>query len=172
MSSRNNPHDEVMEVINKYSKELKKEGVTQRWYGLNYDKGKINQISLGYSIDKNLKYEEAQNYFFRIVDGLLKSVNGDEKIRGYFYRFPMTYEDLHFALAFDYENKGHLKKDDVSQISIKFKELFFFISNIDGATNKLVVNDTYRGIGTISFSGEGNFRTIKMQLPEIDTSEK
>jgi hypothetical protein len=175
MTTSNNPsNDEVMVVINKYSKELKKEGIVRRWYGLDYagaDKvydGKIHNISLGYGIDKNLKYEEARKFFYEIVDGLLKELNENEQIRAHFYHYPLTYQDLHFALSFDYQDKVYFRKDDVEHITIQFNKIFYEIANVDGATNKLIAHETHPGMGTLSYSGEDSFRTIIRKLPETE----
>ena len=160
---------EVMAVINQYSKELNKEGLEMRWYGLDYaTPDKIQIISLGYSIDQNLSMKEARQFFYRIVDGLLKELNENEQIRAHFTHHPLTYADLHFVVGFDYENKGHLRKDDMHQMSLRFNEIFYSITNVDGATNKLVLNETHSGLGTLSYSGEDSFRTFIRKLPETE----
>ncbi len=171
-SKTSDSYREVMKVINKYSSHLKKEGIVRRWYGLDYagvDKiydGKIHLISLGYGIDKNLHYQDARKLFYRIVNELLTELNGREEFREYFYHYPITYEDLHFSLSFDYENKGYLKKEDVDQIVIQHNEIAYYIAKFDGITNELVTKEIGPGIGTLSFTGQDSTRSIVRKLPE------
>ncbi len=166
--------EEVMPVIDRYSKELKKEGIVQRWHGLIYagrDKvydGKIHEISLGYSFDQSLKYQEARELFYRIVDDLLIEINSREYLREYFFHYPITYQDLHFDVGFDWEHKGHLKKDDVNMISMGDDVIFYAIANYDGASNKLVFHETYPGMGTVTNTGRETMRFIMRQLPESE----
>lgn len=161
-----------MDQIFKYSNKLEKEGVFCRLYGLDHagpDKiydGKIHQISLGYSIDKSLKYPEARELFYRIVDDLLCEINSNQNFRDGFFHFPVTYADLHFSLSFDYEHKGHLNKDDVDQIAIEFNKIFYFIVKADGFKNDIVTKELVPGMGTLSFTGEDSLRTIVHKLPE------
>ena len=75
-----------MEVINNYSQKIEKEkNIINRMYRLDYvgaDKiydGKIHVIALGYSIDKNIQYEEAKKHFYTVVDDLLLIINKDKK---------------------------------------------------------------------------------------------
>ncbi len=173
-SKPSNSSRDAWTVIDNYSKKLEQEGIINRWHGVRcagpdkiYD-GKIHEISLGYSIDKNLKYQDARKYFYRIIDDFLKEINSHERIRDQFFHYPVTYQDLHFALAFDYENKGHLKKDDVDMISIQENEIFYSISNIDGAIDKLVFNETYPGMGTVTQTGEDTMRMVRRPLPETE----
>jgi hypothetical protein len=168
------PREEAMNVFHNYSKILEKEGIINRWYGVDcagpdkiYD-GKIHEISLGYSIDKNFKYQEARRFFYRIVDNFLLEINSHEHIRDQFFHYPVTYEDLHFALAFDYKSKGHLHKDDVDMISIQENEIFYRIANIEQATDKWVFHGTYPGMGTVSHTGRDSMRSFIRKLPESE----
>ncbi len=85
-------------------------------YGVNYageDKiydGKVHLVDLGYRIDKNMKIEEAQKFFYSLVDGLLENLNRNESLKQYFHHHPLSYKDLYFRLSFDYDGKFHLKK--------------------------------------------------------------
>lgn len=177
MSLPERSREEVMSVIERYSRKLKEDGIINRWYGLDYagsDKvydGKIHEISLGYSVDKNLQYQDARKLFYAIVDELLDEINSNPLILEYFYHQPITYEDLHFALAFDYENKGHLKKGDVEQISIKFNKTFYCIAKVDGAMRKILIKKNDLGIGTLSFTGLETTRTIIKNLPEATSTD-
>src|SRR5579872_1640327 len=116
-------YNNVMKEINIYSSQIKKDkGICRTWYGLDYagpDKiydGKIHQIDLGYRIDKAMKFDVARAYFYEVVDGLLERINKNEKLKEYFYHYPVGYEDLHFCLSFDHENKGSLKRDEIRAI--------------------------------------------------------
>jgi hypothetical protein len=167
-------YDEVMKVIHKYSKDLKEEGIVNRWYGLHYagpDKvydGKIHEISLGYSIDNNLKPQDARKMFYRIVDGLLAEINDHENLRECFFHNPVTYADLHFSLNFDYESKGHLKQGEVDQIAIEFNKIFYFIANVNGAIDNWIYAPDGPGIGRIHSTGYDALRSIVHKLPETE----
>jgi len=169
----------VRNLTLKYSDKLEKEKIIHRSYGFDHagpDKiydGKIHLIALGYSIDKNLKYQEARKLFYRIVDNYLSEVNSHPELKEAFFHFPVTYEDLHFSLSFDYQNKGHLNRDDVEQISIAFNEIFYFFSEVDGFKNDIVKKEVVPGMGTLTFTGDGKLRTIVRPLPEkqdVDTA--
>jgi hypothetical protein len=131
--------DKVMSVIERYSKKIKKEkNIERRSYGFgvtNEDKvydGKIHSIDLAYSIDKNLQYDEARKLFYEVVDGLIQAINAHPEISDEFYHYPIGYQDLEVSLSFDYESKGHLKKDDVSAIYIWYHEEMCFIVEKEG----------------------------------------
>ncbi len=173
MSKTQNSHQEVMKTIKKHSKLIKKNaGITLRIYGLSYagpDKiydGKIHEIDLGYSIDKNANYNEAKKLFYNLANGLLNELNSNESIKTYFYHYPVGYQDLRLTLSFDYENKGFLKKDDVKMIGIQQNEITYYIVTVDGMTNGLVATETYPGMGTLTFTGWDSMRTITKKLPE------
>jgi hypothetical protein len=130
----------IMSIINEYSKKIEKErNIERRIYGFvvtnedNVYDGKIHAIDLGYSLDKNLQFDEATQLFFEMADGLIAAINRHPEIGGEFYHYPISYQDLKVGLAFDYENKGHLKKDDVNSIYIWEKELMYFIVDKEGA---------------------------------------
>jgi hypothetical protein len=166
---------EVRKLIDTYCNQLKKEGILNTLYGLDWagpDKvydGKVHKVVLGYCIDKNLKYEEARKLFYRVVNGLLQELNTKEDLRECFYHYPVTYEDLHFSLSFDYTDKGHLKKDDVYRIAIFQNEIFYYIVTVDGATVELVPDkEIYPGFGTLTPTGQDTMRVIRRKLPETD----
>jgi hypothetical protein len=123
-----------MDAINEYSEYLKKDkGITCGMYGLDYsgaDKindGKIHTISLGYDTDKRMKYEEARTFCYEIVDGLLTKLNKNEKIRPYFFHYPLTYADLEIHLTFDFDNRYSLKRNEVASIHIEENEILYLI---------------------------------------------
>jgi len=167
-----NPNYDVMDVIFKYSNDLKKDGIILRSYGLDHagqDKiydGKIHEVSLGYSIDKNLQYSEARKLFYHLVDGLLAEINRNQRFRDIFFHFPITYADLELTLSFDYESKGHLNRDDVDQIGIYLNKIYYFISKVDGLKNEIVAKEMVPGMGTLSFTGLDSTRSIVHSLPE------
>ncbi|HSX37495.1 MAG TPA: hypothetical protein VLE95_01555 [Chlamydiales bacterium] len=173
MSKQVNSRQQVMHTINQYSKEIEnRDGIRLRCHGLSYagpDKiydGKIHVIDLSYSVDKNLKYQDAEKIFYHLVDELLETINKNEQIRGHFYHKPVSYKDLYFRLDFDYENKGHLKRDDVKQMAILDNTLICIIANQDKATNELVAEEKSPGFGHLIFTGEDSMRTIMKNLPE------
>jgi hypothetical protein len=175
MNKSKSPTDEVMLVIKKYSDLVaKSDEVLLRGHGFDYagqDKvydGKIHEISLGYSIDKNLKHKDARKKFYAIVDGLIHEINNNKSISKYFYHFPIGYQDLHFSLSFDYDNRGYLERDDVKRIIIENNEITYFILNKDGVTNKLQTKETYPGMGMLTFSDKDSIRVIEKKLPEND----
>jgi hypothetical protein len=176
--SNNSSYNNVMIEIDDYSSEIKEEkGINRAWYGLHYagqDKiydGKIHEISLGYRVDKAMKFEEARSYFYEVADGLLNRINNNEKIKTYFYHYPVGYEDLHFCLAFDYESKGHLKRDDVDSIHIKWNEIFYEIVEKEGPSQPILES---QGAGLFMLKGyTGKNRSIIRKLPEsLDLNEK
>ena len=167
-----------MKVINSYSSDIKKEkGIVLTRYGLKYfgpDKiydGKIHQIDLGYRIDKAMKFDEARAYFYEVVDGLLNCINQNEKLKEYFYHYPLGYEDLDFSLSFDYENKGTLKCDDIRAIHIQFNEILYEIIEEEGPSRPILES---RGCGLAVMNGYTNEpRCIVRKLPESsDTLEE
>lgn len=167
----NDSYREVMDVIDEYSLKIKIEKkIDLRMYGLDYagqDKiydGKIHLIDLGYSINKNMKYEEARELFYSVIDGLINRINKTEKIKNYFSHSPIGYEDFYFRLSFDYESEGHLKKDDVKQIAILDNQIMYFIVDEEGTT-KIKKNDISPDIHIIDgFSPKT--RSIVKKLPE------
>ncbi len=174
MHRKNDSYSEVMAVINKYSKNIKKEKTIElRGYGLHHagpDKiydGKIHEINLSYSIEKKMKFEEARKLFYSIVDGLLACLNAKESIRDCFYHYPVGYEDLYFRLNFDYESKGYLSRNEISSIGILENEIMYFIVEEDGGTAEMetrqIIPDVYIGTGLSSKT-----RCITKKLPETD----
>jgi hypothetical protein len=160
-----------MDVINKYSDFMKAENdIILRGYGLYYagqDKiydGKIHVIDLGYSVDKRMKYDEARDLFYYVVDGLLNKLNGDPSLKDYFYHYPVGYEDLFFRLSFDYEKKGYLKKDDLSMIYIFENKIGYCILSEEGPAQM-----KQRELGSDVYILEGfspKEKVIKRKLPE------
>jgi hypothetical protein len=139
MPEKDNSYKETMSVIDKYSKSIKKEkGIRNTLYGLDYagqDKiydGKIHVICLGYGIDKNLKYGEAREYFYSIVDGLLDHINKNTQLEKYFFHYPVDYSDLEFHFSFEDDRKGLLKRDEMHSIHIVRNEIFYEIINEEG----------------------------------------
>lgn len=134
MHKKENSNKEVVGIIKNYSKQLEeKSKIELTSYGLSYagsDKvydGKIHEIEVGYRIDKRMKYNEARDLFYLIVDGLLDEINRDKRIQHYFYHTPVGYQDLWFSLSFDYSGKGYLKKDDVMKIYIFENRISYLI---------------------------------------------
>ncbi|OGN64836.1 MAG: hypothetical protein A3E80_02180 [Chlamydiae bacterium RIFCSPHIGHO2_12_FULL_49_9] len=169
MSRSDSSYEAVMKVIDQYSAELKREKkIRNTAYGLHYagpDKvydGKIHEVDLGYCIDKSMNYDEARVYFYELVDGLLTRINQNEKLKDYFYRFPIGYEDLRFDLSLDYESKGYLKKDEVRSIHIYNNQIFYFLIEKEGFKVPKGDSQIPRAIETIM----ENTRCIKKPLPE------
>lgn len=170
-------YDNTMKVINEYSSEIKKgKELTLTRYGLHYagpDKiydGKIHQVSLGYRIDKGMKFDEARVYFYEVVDGLLDRLNHNDEIKEYFYHHPIGYEDLHFSLSFDYENKGYLKKEEIKSIHIEFNEIFYEIVDEEGPSQPILES---RGPGLSIMKGYTKAsKCIIRKLPESSDSDK
>src|SRR5262249_6965398 len=127
---------------------------------------KVHEISLGYRVDKNMKLEEAKKYFYALVDGLLDRLNQSEAVRPFLSHYPVTYADLHLFLAFDYKNKGFLKKDDIDSIHIAMNEILYVIVENDGETDKLHLNQNELGVSMGHF--EQKTRIITKPLPEKD----
>jgi hypothetical protein len=159
-----------MQYIDQYSDSLKeKQGIRCSSYGLDYagkDKvydGKIHKVALGYRIEKNLKFVEARKLFYEAVDGLLAHLNKNEKIRDYFFHFPLTYKDLEFHFSFDYESKGYLKKDEVDSIHINENRITYFI--VDKEEPPKTTNDSETPNEIIS-SFFTTHRSITNKLPE------
>jgi hypothetical protein len=127
---------DVMNVIDGYSKSIAiKKGIILRIYGLDYAgrdnvyDGKIHLIDLGYSINKSMKYEEARELFYQLVDGLLEVINKTEYLKKYFYHTPVGYKDISIRLSFDYDKQKILHKDDVYQIAIFENKIMYHFSN-------------------------------------------
>ena len=162
---------DVMNVIDRYSKSIAIEKkVIRRSYGLDYAgrdnvyDGKIHLVKLSYSIDKNVKYEEAKTFFRDIVDGLLDVINKTEYLGKYFYHSPIGYEDLFVSISFDYDQKGILKKDDVYQIAIFENKIMYRF-----ADEEEMVRMKQRKISEDIYIFEGfspEMRAIVRDLPE------
>ena len=128
-----------------------------------YD-GKIHLVKLSYSIDKNVKYEEAKTFFRDIVDGLLDVINKTEYLGKYFYHSPIGHEDLFVSISFDYDQKGILKKDDVYQIAIFENKIMYRF-----ADEEEMVRMKQRKISEDIYIFEGfspEMRVIVQDLPE------
>jgi len=172
-STKQNYHTAVMSEIRKYSNKLEKEqNIELALYGLDaagpdkvYD-AKVHTIVLGYRVDKNMKFDEAKKYFYAVVDGLLDHLNKNEAIQPYFAHYPVTYEDLEFFLAFDYKDKGFLKKDDIDSIHIYMNKIRYYVVQEDGQTDKLHVDWNKPGVSMIEH--EQKTRIITKNLPEKD----
>ena len=174
MHQKENPGQEVKQIIKNYSSEIKgKLGVSLTSYGFDFsgpDKiydGKIHEISVGYAIATHIQYGEARALFYSIVDGLLDTLNKNEKIRSYFYHFPVSYEDLYFRLSFDASGQGHLKKDDVSMIYILENKISYLI--VDQEDNRPA--DHYRRADLEIEHMLSTTRTIDRPLPEGPEAE-
>lgn len=168
----NEGYKAVMKIVNNYSKSINSsQGIKLRGYGLHYAgknkiyDGKIHEVDLMYSIDKRLQYKPARDLFYSIVDGLLAKINSDEKVKKYFFKFPIGYEDLHFSLAFDYDSKGTLKKDDVDSIGILDNEIFYFIATKDGEVKNPKMNQVVPDVYIMEES-DASTRAIVRKLPE------
>ena len=164
----------VRTVINQYSKEIElKKDIERRIIGLEYagpDKiydGKIHAIVLAYSIDKPLKYDEARKLFYEVADGLIDAINSHKEIGEYFYHYPIGYEDLDISLSFDYENKGHLKKDDIDSIYISDNEICYFIIDKEDAPDELQKQQVSPEIYILKGFGSKT-HAIRKKLPETD----
>jgi hypothetical protein len=131
---RKNPHVEVRNLFKRYSEQAKrKQGIWLTRYGFEwsgkdnvYD-GKVHVIDIGYSLDKNMKYEDAKKYFFTFFDELIDYVNQHEEFKDLFYHFPIGYKDFFLSFSFDYNLKGHLEKDDVYLISIFHNKVHYTV---------------------------------------------
>lgn len=128
-------HD-TMSVIDEYSQILKgQEQIRNSSYGLDYageDKvydEKIHVIALGYRVDKHMRYDEASNYFYSIVDGLLAHINKNVQIKKYFFHFPVNYSDLELNFSFEDGSQGALKHDEVKSIHIARNKILYEIVN-------------------------------------------
>jgi len=134
-SLKKDSYKETMSVVNEYSKKIEKhEGIRRSGYGLyylgkdnTYD-GKIRAISLGYRVDKNMKYDEARKYFYFVVDGLVDQINKNKQLSEYFPHFPIDYSDLNLYLSFEDKKEGALKRDDVRLIHMSENEIFYLVT--------------------------------------------
>jgi len=163
----------VISELRKYSSKLEKQqNIRLVLYGLVcagpdkvYDE-KVHTISLGYSVDKAMKFDEAKTYFYSVVDGLLEHLNKNEGLKPFFSHYPVTYEDLEFFLAFDYKDKGFLKKDDIDSIHIYMNKIRYYVVQQDGQTDKLHVDWNKPGVSMIEH--EQKTKIITKNLPEKD----
>lgn len=173
LNSEVDSYEEVMSVISDFSEKIeKKHGVRLTRYGLHYagqdkvyDK-KIHEIDLGYAIDESMKYKEARELFYTIVDSLIELINKHSEYKDFFSHFPIDYRDFHFTLSFDQGDSTMLKKDDISQISILGNEIWYHILQNDGEVDGIQFSETGPGLHTASFTLKT--RTIRKPLPEID----
>lgn len=94
-------------------------------------------------------------------------LNKNKSIQDCFHHYPVIYEDLYFRLNFDYEQTGHLNRDDVSMIAILENEITYFIVEEDGGNavmeTREIVPDVYIGTGL-----SPKIRCITKKLPEED----
>ena len=174
MSHNSDNSNKEMLIIDKYSKKLKKtKDIERRSYGFLWtgpDKiydGKIHAIVLRYSVDKPLKYDEARKLFYEVADSLIDTINSHKEIGEYFYHYPIGYEDLDIGLAFDYENKRHLKKDDVKSIYISDNEICYFIIDKEDAPDELQKQQVSPEIYILKGFGSKT-HAIRKKLPEMD----
>ncbi len=172
MQKERSPNNQLTSLIKEHSKVLKKEkNITLRIHGVScagkdkiYD-GKIHRLDIGYSLDKNLKFDEAKTVFYSVVNDILALINSKQEIRGLFYNQPVTYKDFYFCLSFDYEDKGFLKKDDVSLIAIFENEIMCFIVEEDGANAGLEMKEITPDVSFITGLSPKT-HCITEQLPE------
>lgn len=175
-SAANKSYDDVMSIIHRYSKDVnKKYGIELKGYGLHcagkdkiYD-GKIHEIDLMYCLEKRMNFEDARKLFYVVVDNLLEELNRQENIKSYFFRTPITYNDLHFSLGFDYEQKGYLKKDNMYMVAILDNKIKYFILEKDavnaGLEMKQITPEVFIATGISS-----DIRCITKPLPEMDSN--
>ena len=158
-----------MNVILKYSNELRKKNIKLNLYGFakhsDVNDNKIHEINLTYSIDKRMKLNEAREFFYSVIDGLIAEINKNESIRSQFHRYPVSYSDFYFILAFDYENKGFLKCGDVDMIVILENEISYYIVENDGETSDLEMEQVIPDVYTIKKVTAKTRRIVK-KLPE------
>jgi hypothetical protein len=174
-SMTNDPaeYTKEMKVINGFAKKIKQQkNVEMRLYGFRctgpdkvYD-GKIHAINLGYSIDKNLKYKEARQFFYELADSLIEEVNSHTELSDLFYHYPISYEDLIISLSFDYDKKSHLKKDDVDSIFIFDNQIYYHI--VENEKPKQMIKKEITPEIYILERFETNTRCIVHNLPETD----
>ncbi len=164
----------VRKIIDDYSKEIEvTKNIERRSHGFlstGPDKvfdGKIHAIVLAYSIDKNFKYEEARKWFYEMADGLIHAINSHEEIGEYFYHYPIGYQDLEVGLAFDYERKGHLKKDEVKTVYMRDNAIAYLIIDREEPSKKMQREWMSPDISIIKSFGD-NTRMIRKTLPEVD----
>jgi hypothetical protein len=174
MSKRDNACRATVQIIKDYSKKLeKKEGIELTSYGLNYTgpereyEGKINEIEVGYKIEKNMKYKEARSLFYSIVDGLLDEINSSCQNKTHLYHNPLGYQDLWVSLSFDRSGTGRLKKDDVSMIYIYENRISYLI--VDKEDERPA--DRYRRADLEIEHMLSSTRCIKRELPEGPEAE-
>ncbi len=164
----------IMAIIDEYSKELEiKNNIEHRSYGFRstgpdkiYD-GKIHAIVLGYSIDKNMKYDEARKLFYEVADGLINSINCHPEIGEYFYHYPIGYEDLQLGLGFNYERKGTLKKDDIDAIYMRENKISYFIIDQEEAPAEIQEKKLSPEVSILKGFGSKT-RAIVKKLPETE----
>lgn len=164
----------IMSIIDEYSVKIKTaRNIEHRSYGFGstgpdkvYD-GKIHSLILGYSIDKNLKYDEARRLFYETVDGLIQAINSHPEIGDEFFHYPIGYQDLRVGLSFDYERKGSLKEDEIDQISIFENEIFYEVVNQESTPDEIekkwILPNIYK---TEGFGSKTH--CIRKKLPETN----
>jgi hypothetical protein len=164
----------IMAIIDQFAEDIKKKkNIIFRAYGFVstgpdkvYD-GKIHALDLGYSIDKNLKFKEARKYFYELADTLVQTINSHPEIGKYFYHFPIGYEDLELSLSFDYEDKGHLKKDDIDSIYIQKNQIIYFVVDNEETVDKMKMDQITPDIYILrDFASRSH--SIRRPLPEKD----
>ena len=150
----------------------KEKNIDRRLYGFTstgpdkvYD-GKIHAINLGYSIDKNLKHEEAKNLFYELADSLIKEINSHTELSDLFYHYPIGYEDLSISLSFDYDLKENLKIGDVHSIYIKNNKILYNIINSE-KPKKIIKKEIVSDIWILERCEDNKYSIIK-ELPELD----
>jgi hypothetical protein len=163
-----------MSVISSYSKKVKDDNnIELRGYGLHYAgrnkvyDGKIHEINLSYSFDKNMKFEEAEKVFYYLVDGLLENLNKNKSIKNYFFNYPVSYKDLYFRLNFDYDCKHYLKRDDISMIAILENKIKYFIVEDETASGEFKSKKVTQDVHVITGHAPKT-RCVTKKLPEID----
>ena len=164
----------IVTAMNRYSKRLEKEkGLEQKMHGLNQrkvhepDDNAIDTISITYSIDRHMGYQEARALFYEIADGFIAHMNKEKHLLQYFYKPPIGYEHLDFRLSFDYSHVGYLKIGDVAYIQIEGNEISYSIVEKESPEQIEFIPTGDSEVFTL-----GNFcfntRWVTRQLPETE----
>lgn len=167
-------HRKIVTAMNIYSKRLEKEkGIEQKMHGLNHrkvhepDDNTIDTISLTYSIDRHMEYQEARALFYEIADEFIAHMNSEKELLQYFYKPPIGYKNLDLHLSFDYDLKGHLKVGEIDDIRITDNKISYFIVNRETPAQLEFIPTVDPDVFTM-----GNFcsntRRVVRSLPETE----
>ncbi len=127
-----------------YTKEIVASFVddSEKAYGLNCigTGGKfatnVGQIDIRFLAHRRGSIEEARTLEVNMIQKLLKTLNGNEKIRPFLAEYPFKAKDLHLSISFQNEKNDYYYDESIAYVSHIKNRLFY--DKADPSTKKLI----------------------------------